>query len=174
MKYLVKFFVITFLVIFSTSSFAENKIVVLDLKYILNNSKAGKGAQDFLKKTYKNNVKKFADSENLLKKEEQKLLSQKSTLSKNDYKSKTDDLRKKVVNYQKKRRAALDKIASQRTQSREALIKAIDPIVANYIKENNVSLVVDKKVTFGGNPENDITSLITKELNKSLPKINLK
>jgi len=53
------------------------------------------------------------------------------------------------------------------------LINAIDPIVANYIKANNVSLVVDKKVTFGGNPENDITSIIKKELDKSLPKINL-
>ena len=79
-----------------------------------------------------------------------------------------------MIDYQNKRRAALDKIATQRAKSRETLIKAIDPIVANYIKVNNVSLVVDKKVTFGGNPENDITSLITNELNKSLPKINLK
>ena len=50
MKYLVKFFVVTLFFIFSTYSFAEQKIVVLDLKYVLNNSKAGKGAQEFLKK----------------------------------------------------------------------------------------------------------------------------
>ena len=71
MKYLVKFFVITFFVIFYTSSFADGKIVVLDLTYILNNSKAGKGAQDFLKKTYQDNIKKFTEMENSLKKEEQ-------------------------------------------------------------------------------------------------------
>ena len=45
-----------------------------------------------------------------------------------------------------------------------------DPIVKNWA----AVFVFDKKVTFGGNPENDITSLITNELNKSLPKINLK
>ena len=48
MKYLVKFFVVTFFFIISTHTFAEQKIVVLDMKYVLNNSKAGKGAQDFL------------------------------------------------------------------------------------------------------------------------------
>ena len=50
MKYLVKFFVVTFFFIFSTQAFAEQKIVVLDMKYVLNSSTAGKGAQDFLKK----------------------------------------------------------------------------------------------------------------------------
>ena len=50
MKYLVKFFVVTFFLIVSTYAFAEQKIVVLDMKYVLNNSKAGKGAQEFLKK----------------------------------------------------------------------------------------------------------------------------
>ena len=51
MKYSVKFFVVTFFLLVCTYSFAEQKIVVLDMKYVLNNSKAGKGAQDFLKKS---------------------------------------------------------------------------------------------------------------------------
>ena len=50
MKYLVKFFVVTFFLFFSTQAFAEQKIVVLDMKYVLNNSTAGKGAQELLKK----------------------------------------------------------------------------------------------------------------------------
>ena len=59
MKYFVKFVVVTFFLLFCTNSFAEQKIVILDLKYILNNSKAGKGAQDFLKKKFDENAKKF-------------------------------------------------------------------------------------------------------------------
>ena len=60
MKYLVKIFVVTFFVLICTHSFAEQKVVVLDLKYVLNNSKAGKGAQDFLKKSLADNNKKFS------------------------------------------------------------------------------------------------------------------
>ena len=63
MKYLVKFFVVTFFLLVCTYTFAEQKIVVLDMKFVLNESKAGKGAQDFLKKSFKENQKKFLNME---------------------------------------------------------------------------------------------------------------
>ena len=59
MKYLVKFFVVTFLLLVCTHSIAEIKIVVVDMSYVLNNSKAGKGAQDYLKKTLQQNQKQL-------------------------------------------------------------------------------------------------------------------
>ena len=55
MKYLVKFFVVTFLLLICTHVLAEQKVAYMDLKFILNNSKAGKGVQDFLKKSFKEN-----------------------------------------------------------------------------------------------------------------------
>ena len=58
MKFFVRLFVVTFFLLFSTAGFAEQKIVVMDLTYILNFSKAGKGAQEFLKKSFENNLKK--------------------------------------------------------------------------------------------------------------------
>ena len=144
------------------------------MKYVLNLSKAGKDAQDFLKKSFTDNQKKFADIEQNLKKEEIDLLEKKTILSKEEYTKKTDSLRKKVIDYQSQRRAALDKIATQRAQAREVLLKAVDPILDAYIKENNISLVIDKKDMLGGNPENDITQTIVEKLNKELPSLNLK
>ena len=67
MKYFVKFFVVTFFLLICTHTFAEQKIVVLDLKFVLNNSKAGKGAQDFLQKTLSDSMTKYADMEKELK-----------------------------------------------------------------------------------------------------------
>ena len=174
MKYFVKFFVVTFFLLFSTDVIAEQKIVVLDLKYVLNNSKAGKNAQDFLKKSYNNNLKKYADMEKSLKKEEQDLLTKKTVLSKEEYTKKTDALRKKVIDFQSQRRSAIDKIATQRSNSRETLIQALDPILEAYIKEKNIALILDKKSALGGVPENDITTIITEKLNKTLPSLNLK
>ena len=103
------------------------KIVILDLTYVLNNSKAGKGAQDFLKDTFNKNQKKFTDMEKKLKKEESDLLSKKTILSKEEYSKKSDELRKKVIDYQSERRQALEKIAALRTKSRETLIKKNRP-----------------------------------------------
>ena len=174
MKYLVRFFVVTFFLLICTHSFAEQKIVVLDLKFVLNNSKAGKGAQDFLKKSYEDSTKKFAEMEKELKKEENDLLAKKTVLSKEEYTKKSDSLRKKVIDYRSQRRTALDKIATQRAQSRETLIKKIDPILNTYIQENNISLVVDKSYILGGGANIDITKDIVEKLNKVFPSLNLK
>ena len=174
MKYLVKFFVVTFFLLICTYTFAEQKIVVLDMKFVLNNSKAGKGAQDFLVKTFKDNQKKFSDLEKKLKEEENDLLKKKTILSKDEYTKKTDDLRKKVIDYQSQRRTSLDKITVQRAESRQTLLKKIDPILNAYIEENDISLVFDKKELLGGNPVLDITKIIIEKLDKELPSLNLK
>ena len=174
MKYLVKFFVVTFLILVCTHSFAEQKIVVLDMKFVLNNSKAGKGAQDFLKKSFADNQKKFTNLEKELKKEETDLLEKKNILSKDEYTKKSNDLRKKVIDFRSNRKMAIDKITSLRAESRQTLLKKIRPILDAYIKENNISLVMDKKNMLGGRPDIDITEVIIEKLNKELPSLNLK
>ena len=174
MKYIVKFIVVTFLLIVSTYAFAEQKIVVLDMKYVLNNSTAGKGAQDYLKNSISDNQKKFAELEKDLKKEENDLLTRKTVLSKEEYTKKTDALRKKVIDFQSQRRAAIDKIATQRAEAREKLMKKVEPIVDTYIRENDISLVMDKQNMIGGKTEYDITKIIIEKLNKELPSLNLK
>ena len=95
-------------------------------------------------------------------------------MTKEEYIKKTDNLRKKVIDYQSQRRASVDKIATLRTESRQKLIDAINPILEIYIKDNNISLVIDKKSTLGGNQETDITKIIIEKLDKILPSLNLK
>ena len=50
----------------------------------------------------------------------------------------------------------------------------INPILNNYINENNVSLLMDKKNILMGKSNLDITSLIVEKLDKKLPSLNLK
>ena len=169
-----KYFFVTFFLFFSFEILAQEKIAILDLKYVLNQSKAGKGAQDFLKKSYNQNIKKFKEIETSLKKEEADLLSKKTVLSKEDYTKKSDTLRKKVIDFRSQRRAAMDKITTQRAESRATLVKSIEPILETYIKENNISVVINKAHTLGGKPENNITDIIVEKLNKVLPSLDLK
>ena len=174
MKYFVKIFVVTLIVLIYTHASAEQNIAFLDMKYVLNNSKAGKGAQDFLQKSLKENQKKFSNTENDLKSEERDLLEKKNILTKEEYKNKSDTLRKKVIKYQSERRAALEKITKQRSDARQALLKELDPILKAYVEENKVSLIIDKKHVVMGNNELDITQIIIDRLNNTLPSLSLK
>jgi len=173
MKYLVKFFVVTFFFIISTHSFAEQKIVVLDMKYVLNSSTAGKGAQEFLKKKFNDNAKKFSELEKSLKKEETDLLATKPNLTKEEYTTKSDSLRKKVIDYQSQRRSSIDKLQNQRDEARKIIMKRIKPILNAYIKENGVSMIIDKKSMIVGSTEYDITKTIVEKLDKEFPSLNL-
>ena len=174
MKYIVRFFVITFLFIGSTHVLAEQSIAFMDMKQILNNSKAGKGAQDYLQKLFKDGQKKYSDLEIKLKKEERDLLAKKTILSKEEYKKNSDMLRDKVIKYQKDRRESLDKIAQKRADAKENLLKKLNPIIEKYTEENNIALIIDKKNVVAGLPELDITNKIIEILNKELPTLKLK
>ena len=174
MKYFVKFFVVTLFLLISTYVSAEQKIVYMDMKYVLNNSKAGKEAQNFLQKSFKNNQKKISDTENELKKEESDLILQKKNLSKDEYKKKSNALRKKVVVYQAERRASLDKITKQRSDLKLKLLKKLDPIINAYINENGISMVIDKKNVVFAETDLNITKTIIEKLNKKLPSLDLK
>ena len=174
MKYLVKIFVVTFLLLIYTHASAEQKLAYLDMKFVLNNSKAGKGAQDFLHKSFKEKQKFFADEGNALKKEESDLLGQKTILTKEEYQKKTDNLRKKVIDYQSQRRTSLEKITTLRAEARQKLLEKLDPILKTYIKENDISLIIDRKDVLMGNTNLDITSIIVEKLNKEFPSLSIK
>jgi outer membrane protein len=173
-KYSVKFFVVTLIALICTHASAEQKIAYLDMKFILNNSKAGKGAQEYLKKSFKENQKRLSNEETKLKKAESDLLAKKSLLTKEEYQTKSSELRKTVMKYQSDRRSSLEKISKLRAEARAKLIKELDPILDNYIKENSISLIVDKKNIVKGRNDLDITNLIVEKLNKQVPSLNLK
>jgi len=52
-------------------------------------------------------------------------------------------------------------------------MEQLKPIVDDYINENEISLVIDKKNMIGGLNEYDITNLIVDKLNKEFSSINL-
>jgi len=174
MKHLVKIFVVTFFLTFSTYSLAEQKIVYFDLKYTLNNSSAGKGDQDQLKKMFSENQKKFEKQEKELKKFETDLIAKKSVLLKEEYQKKADSLRNKVTDYQKARRESLDNITLKRANAKEQLLNKINPILEKYSNDNNISVILNSKSVLFGSEDSDITKLIVDQLNKELPSIKLK
>ena len=68
---------IIILLIFPFNLSAENQVYFINLKKVLNESKAGSGAQEKLLKEFENQDKKFKNESNALKKQETELINQK-------------------------------------------------------------------------------------------------
>ena len=171
--YLKQILIIFFPVLLSHSKAISNEIYFIDFGKVMNESIAGKKAQDQLKSLFKNSNKKVNDTGKKLKEEETKLISQKTVLSKDEYKKKADALRKKVFNLNKERENAIKDIATKRAKAKDELLKKLNPILGKYMEEKNIAVVIDKKNVLMGNKKFELTNEIIDILNKELKSINL-
>ena len=97
----------------------------------------------------------------------------KNVLSKEEYKKKADELRKKVFNLNKERETSLKNIASKRKKAKDELFKKLNPILTKYMEENKITVILDKKNILMGNKNFELTTQIIEILNKELKSINL-
>jgi outer membrane protein len=139
----------------------------------MNESTAGKKAQKTLSDLLKSSNKKFNDTAKKLKEEENKIISQKNVLTKDDYRKKADGLRKKVFDLNKQREKSLRDIASKRKKAGDEMLKNLNPVLGKYMEQNNITVIIDKKNVLMGNKKFEITSQIIEILNKNLKSINL-
>ena len=146
----------------------------VDFKYILNESNAGKSAQKFLQNKLDSGIKNLQNKEKSIQEEEKKIIQQKKLISAEDYKKKVTELRKKVTSLQKQRDTLLDGVSKQRAKARAELLKNLNPIIKEYMKEKNIRMVLDKKGILLADEKLNITKDITDLLNKKLKSIQLK
>tara|TARA_Y200000002_G_C22641449_1_gene647171 strand:- start:627 stop:1151 length:525 start_codon:yes stop_codon:yes gene_type:complete len=146
----------------------------IDFKFILNESQAGKKAQKFLKEKLEKGIKNIQTEEKKILDQEKQLINQKKVISPEEYKNKVKELRKKVSSLQKKRNSLLESVSKQRTEARNELLKNLNPIIKQYMKDKKIRMVLDKKSLLLADENLDITSEIMNELNKKLKSISLK
>ena len=146
----------------------------LDFKYVLNESVAGKKAQDFLKNKLEKGINDLKKQEKSIQDEEKKIIQQKKIIKPEEYKSKVEALRNKVSKLQAQRSKLLESTANQRNTARRELLKNLNPIIKDYTKEKGIRMVVDKKSLLLADQNLDITKDIIEILNKKLKSINLK
>ena len=169
----IKIILTSLLLLFSFQNKLFSEIRYVDFKYVLNESKAGKEAQVYLKKKLDNGVKNLKNKEQTIQDEEKKIIKQKKVISAEEYKKKVTELRKKVSSLQTERNNLLDSVAKQRLKARTELLKTLNPIIKDYMKEKKIRLVLEKKSILLADENLNITKEITDLLNKKLKSIKL-
>ena len=170
---LIKIILVSLLLLFSFQASSFSEIRYVDFKYILNESKAGKEAQIYLKKKMDNGIKDLKSKEKAIQEEEKKIIQQKKLISAEEYKKQVTKLREKVSSLQAQRNNLLDSVAKQRSKARTELLKTLNPIIKDYMKEKKIRLVLDKKSILLADEKLNITKEITDLLNKKLKSIKL-
>ena len=136
---------IIFLLLISSNVYAENKVVYLNLDYVLSNSNVGKNLFLKLKKEEDIKFKEFETNEINLKDEENKILASKNIISQDQLNLNIKEFREKLEKYKKFKSDELEILKKKRNSEIITLITQINPVIEKYMSDNSISIIIDKK-----------------------------
>tara|TARA_B100000131_G_C17958837_1_gene549549 strand:+ start:72 stop:596 length:525 start_codon:yes stop_codon:yes gene_type:complete len=159
--------------LFSSFSNAYAKTSYIDIENIFKNSLLGKSINDQINVYETDKKKELKFIENNLKTEEAKLLSKKNIITKEEFNDLLNILSKKVEDYNLQNKNLKNKILRLRSENTNFILEQIQPILTQYVKENNISLLLNKKNLVMGKKELDITPKIIQSLDSKIKKLEL-
>jgi Skp family chaperone for outer membrane proteins len=149
----------------------SGRIAVVDLQYLVANSKGGKSIRDQLEGQRKSYGAQIDKQEAALRDEEKALVAQKGTLSKDDFDKKGKAFQEKVAAAQKEvqqRRIAFDKAyADAMEKLRENIVK----IVADIAGKNEIALVLNRQEVVLVDAKMDLTKEVLTALDAKVTSI---
>ena len=156
-----------FFFLITVNSYSVEKIVYLDLDFLLANSNKGKEILLNIENINKENIKILKEKKNLLNNEEKKLLQQKNILTSEIYNEKRKSLKNQIKNFNEEKNTIALKFKKQREEKINNFLKIVDKILAEYVKKNSIDIVLNKKDILMGknnyNITNDIMQIINNE-----------
>ena len=163
-----KFFLLLIIIILPQIVNAEGKIAYLDIQKILQTSNLGKSTLNELNSISQKNIQTIKEKEAVLKKKEEEIKLKKNLLSQDELNQEIDKLKKNFINLRKEK----DKLSSEfnklKNDKMNLFFEKISPIVQEFMKENNIEILLDRKNIFIGKANSDITNDIILEINNKL------
>ena len=168
-----KKYIFFFIFFFISSTNATDKFAYLDIQYIIDFSDIGK----FYKKKIGNMQSQYSSQlltdEKKIKEKENDINNQKNILKKEEINKKLLELNNLVKDYQKLRKRNNQNIIQKKKEYSSKILKLINPILTNYVQNNKIDIVIDKKNILVGIKTLDITKEILAEVNKITKEKNL-
>ena len=151
---------------FSKAWTSEN-IAFLDVNYIINKSKPAISIIDKIENLREKETKKLKKIENELKKNDE-IVNSKNLLSEKELNDKITALRKEARIFEEKKIKTINEINNKKKNELNKFLKLIKPVVEEYMKDNSITMIIDKKNLFMAKSKNDITKDILDLVNKKI------
>ena len=166
-----KFFLLILFLI-PNNLYAENKIVYLDVQYIIDNSQLGLSYKNKIKKDQNKNRIDLSIKEKIIKEKEKEINNQKNILKQDELNKKVAKLNELLKDYQKLRNKLNNEVIENKKQYSIKILNILNPLLTNYVEKNNIILVVEKKNILVGIKSLDITNDILLLIDEKMKKID--
>ena len=138
----------------------------INIEKVIYLSNPGKLIISNLEEIEKLNSSNFEEKKNKISIKENNISKNKENLSDQEFKDQVEDLKKEISIYNRERNEKLKNFNKLKKQKVDSLMKKFVPIIENYMKQNNISFIIDKKNIFIANKKYDITDKIINLINE--------
>ena len=172
MKFFLPLFLFSFII--CSPAMADQKIVFVDMDRLVSVSKPGSSIFKQLKDINNKNLNFLKNEEKKFKEQEKKLIAQKNIITEDDFTNKVEKLRSEINDYNLDRKKMIEEFNKLKVENTNNLLKQINPILTKYSKENEISIILQKKDLIIGKTELDITDEIIKIINVEIKEFKIK
>ncbi len=158
-----------FLIFFFFSTTIVNsseKIVYINIDYVLNNSNLGKSIYKELEIINNKNIKNLTEKENIIKQKKDKINKTKNITTKEKLDEQISIFNKEVEQYKSEKNKLLNDFKLLKEKKLDSFLKEVNLIIQEYMKQNKIDIVLEKKQIFIGNNNKDISKDIIELINK--------
>jgi len=145
---------------------ANTNIKFIDIEFLIQNSVEGQKLIKELDKKKKDNLNLLKKKEDFLRRKEKELQKKKNIITKDEFNKEVSELRNDIDLFNKERNKINDEFNQDRLKKLSILIDEFNKVINNYIDNNSIDIVIDKKNLYMGKKSSDITSEILSKLNK--------
>ena len=167
-----KILLLIFIIFNFEYSYADNKIVYIDINNILVNSIVGQSISKHIQNIKENKNKEFSIIEKKLLDKEKDIIKKKNIIETNEFEEQVVLLNKEVTEYNIKKKRFNKEIDEKKIKYTKTVLKSLNPIISKYVEENSISILFPKKNLIMAKKDLDITNIIMVLLNEELKEID--
>ena len=156
------------------ADFPQTTVGVIDINYILAESKAAKDAAEKIEKIAQKIEKEVQEKDQSLLDEQNELIESQQIMAPAAFEEKRKDYEKKVQNYNISRQEKLMSIDILVSEARNNVLNALKPILEELSNDKGITVLLEKNSVLLNAENMDITKEALKALNKELPSIEVK
>ena len=159
---------------FTNTVFSEQKIAFIDMDKVISTSKPGSSILKQLTDLNNKNLKFFNYEEKRFKEKETKLISQKNIIPETDFKSKVNELKSEIKNYNQNRNKMLADFNKLKIDNTNNLLKLINPILIKFSNDKEIAIILQKKNVVVAKTQLEITGEVIKIVNSEVKEFKIK
>ena len=164
----IKYLLIIFFIFFFTNSYANNKVVFVDIDFLINNSTIGKKIIKKLENEDKKNIEILKKRETSLKNVEQEIKKKKNIISNEEFQKEINLLKTKISQFNSEKNLMVKNFKNLKNNELNNVLNEFNKIIQKYMTENSIDIVFDKKNIYIGKGSIDITLIILENIEKQL------